>query len=52
MSRVRAPNQENDDLISETVSSNTIIAPNDITSMIEEHLLSLCLPQEKDPLKT
>ena len=34
----------------ETASSNSIIVPNDITSMVEEYLLSPCLPQEENPL--
>ena len=39
------------DLIGETASSNSIITPNDITLMVEEYLLSPCLPQEEDPLE-
>ena len=39
------------DLIGETVSSNSVISLNDITSMVEEYLLSPCLPQEENPLE-
>ena len=39
------------DLIGETASSNSIITPNDITLMVEEYLLSPCLPQEENPLE-
>ena len=39
------------DLIGETASSNSVITLNDITLMIEEYLLSPCLPQEENPLE-
>ena len=39
------------DLIGETASSNSIIASNDITSMVKEYLLSPCLLQEENSLE-
>ena len=40
-----------DDLIGEIASSNSVVVPNDITLMVEEYLLSPCLPQEENPLE-
>ena len=39
------------DLIGETAASSNSIFSNDINSMVEEYLLSPCLPQEENPLE-